>query len=122
MGYQAVNKDHLRLGQHVLKRWAFYERNINKLNLGEKVRAVILFQSLKELSDDELKLLAERYYKGESIYNYDRYRNAYTTVKPVGIEAIAKNLDIKPNKLRMDFKRIERKLGEIYTKNEEMAR
>lgn len=113
--------DLLRLGKYMLKHWVYYERNISKITESEKGHALTLFQSLKELSADELTILAEKYYKVDVLYNYNARLNVCMTVKPKEIKLIASKLNLTQNYAAKQVKYLEYHVGELFTKHKETA-
>ena len=50
-----------RLAKYYLYKWSYLEKNINNVNQTQQVQAKILFSSLKKLTPDDLKFLADKY-------------------------------------------------------------
>lgn len=114
-------KDFLRVGKYFCRHWRYFERNISIFKYTEKTSAIAFFKVLKELNENELRLLAERYYKSEVEYNFSKAKADYQTVKPVDYKTIAKKLGFTQTYVIEELKRCESKVGEHYYKLKAVA-
>ena len=101
----------LQIAKHLLIQWPFYERNFQELRGHVKSSALCLFKALKQLDSEEVKWLAERYYKSEQQANYSNRLDECTTIIPVPFKDVAKVLNRAEQTVQEELRRIERKLG-----------
>ncbi|MFG5501748.1 hypothetical protein ACFJYO_15260, partial [Enterococcus faecalis] len=76
---------------------------------------------LQQLEQEEVQLLAERYYKSTEYANMDNM-GQYHTVKPVSFEKIAKTIGREVKALQSQLREIERKLGNFIIEYEEQSK
>lgn len=103
----------LQRAKFSLIHWPYYEKNIQELDYYPKISAVSFFRSLKQLEQEEVKLLAARYYKSKNPANYNERIGKYTTVIPVPFKEIADSMGLSQNAVQNELKRIEKKLWSI---------
>ena len=103
-----------------MKHWRYYERNIQELQRHAKVSAISLFKGLKQLESDEVKLLAERYYKSEDYTNYNESMGDYSTANPISYKTIADKYNRSEKAIQEELKRIERKLGVLIIEHHDL--
>ncbi|MFG5564822.1 hypothetical protein ACFJYA_11280 [Enterococcus faecalis] len=104
-----------------LRHWKYYEQNLQGLSYHEKNHAIALFKGLQQLEQEEVQLLAERYYKSTEYANMDNM-GQYHTVKPVSFEKIAKTIGREVKALQSQLREIERKLGNFIIEYEEQSK
>lgn len=112
----------LQRAKHALIHWPYYEKNLQQLEYYPKIHAVSFFRSLKLLESDEVKLLAERYYKSKNQANYNEYTEQYMTIVPVSFKEISKYTDMSENVIQNKLKGIERRLGSFIMEEYERVR
>ncbi|NKC58909.1 hypothetical protein HED34_02900 [Vagococcus fluvialis] len=79
-----------------LKRWKYLERNRNRLDDDDKRMGVLLFNALNRMSEENRKILKEKYYDPDNPALFSEYFNDYTVNVPVSDTEIAKKLNIDP--------------------------
>jgi uncharacterized membrane protein len=90
-----------------LRHW----RYIQELHDYAKISALSLFKGLKQLEPEEVKWLAERYYKSTEGCNFNELLGDYSTFKPIPFEDVAKVFNLPSDVVQNELKRIEGKLG-----------
>lgn len=89
----------------ILKRWAYYERNIEELSGIEKQQARKLFVTLKRLSKEDAEFLYLRWRVYSTPCNYDRSIEQYRTTKPIAYREFAKGIGKTVEEIRsMNYK------------------
>lgn len=108
-------------GKFALRHWNYYEQNLQDLSYHGKNHAIELFKGLQQLEQEEVQLLAERYYKSTEYANMDNIGH-YHTVKPVSFEKIVKTIGGEVKALQSQLREIERQLGNFIIEHEEQSK
>ena len=101
----------LQIAKLLLRHWPFYERNFQELGGHVKSSALCLFKALKQLDSEEVKWLAERYYKSQQEANYSDRLDECMTIIPVPFKEVAEVLNRPEKTVQKELRRIERRLG-----------
>lgn len=106
-----LHYDHIR-PVYYLRHWRFYENARYDLDPKELENAKVFFNALKELPEEDRKILADKYYKAELSCNYDPSRYTYTTVIPINDEVLASKSNMPHSHFSQLRKEAENRLGE----------
>lgn len=110
-----------QVAQHFSRQWGYFERNIQALGGMEKIKVITFFKALKELTAQDLSLLAERYYKSKDFTKFNELVGDYSSVRPVPFDVIADNIGQSPKDVQEKLRYVERKLGEAFIRLEATA-
>lgn len=101
----------LQVAKHLLRQWRFLERNFQEIQKYAQPTAIFFFKALKKLDSEEVRLLAERYYKSQQGACYSDRLGEYATIIPVPFKDVAKVFNRPEQTVQEELRRIERKLG-----------
>lgn len=109
-----------RLGKFFLSRWKFFEENINEFpdfehNIHRR-NAIHLFTCLQKLEQEEITLLACRWYNASEGTLYNAMYDTYETYKPVPYEVVAEEYDTTVCLIQIELRNVEKKLGALLYK------
>ncbi|MGX6962379.1 hypothetical protein [Vagococcus xieshaowenii] len=108
------DKEQVRLATFILRRWQFYELNINKMkNNFHKWQAITFFRALQELEKEEVSLLARMYYKSPTQL-YNKWYSAFETCKGASLEEVAEQTGKTVTQVRSELRVIKIKFAKRY--------
>lgn len=107
-----------QLAKRYLTHWKFLEENIEQFSKHDRFRdmAITFFTCLKKMKQEEIALLASRYYNSTvgNLFHYEY--DTYSTHKAISYEVIANEYGESEQTIQLRLRGIEKKLGALLFK------
>lgn len=111
-----IYKDKINVKFHLI-RWRYYEEQRYQMEGTERENAVMFFNGLRQLSLEDQKLLAEKYYHSNEKANYDPKTKLHKTNVPIkdGVLCVKHNLSKEKyqHEMRLIYYRLEKEMLEV---------